>query len=257
MGRAGTIRTSICAGAIAAAASFAYATTIAISDSVKWFYSGTVTIYHYTSTRLDAKPVSGFVDAPDKNAAMIAAKNEAESKFRGQGDIVTANVIVKKWDKDKSPPADDETKVETPNDPKRGTDQPVGATGGGGKPNRLVVPDGAKIRGVKVFAGRRVDGFHFLGSNSKWYAFKGYGTPDPKEIMFADDEFLVGFRGVYGDQWDRVWVITNKTEYGPYGGSGGKQEFKITVPDGHEVIGMHGRTGKVIDRAGLVTEAKK
>ena len=256
MGRAAFIRPSVVTSILAIAASVVLATAVFAADSVKWFYSGTVTIYHKNPTRLDAKPVSGFVDAANEGAAMLAAKNEAESKFRGQGDLVSANVVVKKWDKEK-PPSDDKPKVETPNDPNRGTDQPVGANGGGGDPRRLVIPAGVKIRGVKVFAGRRVDGFHFLGSDSKWYGFKGYGNPTPKEIKFADDEYLVGFRGVYGDQWDRVWIITNKKEYGPYGGGGGKPEFKITVPDGHEIIGMHGRTGKVIDRAGLVTEPKK
>lgn len=256
MGRAALAGLSDINCIIAIAVSFVLATTAFAGASEKWYYSGTVTIYHHNPPKVEAKPVSGFVEAATEGAAMLAAKNAAESKYRGQGDLVTANVVVKKWDKD-TPPPDDKPKVETPNDPIRGADQALGATGGGGNPRRLVIPAGVKIRGVKVFAGRRVDGFHFLGSDSKWYGFKGNGNPEPKEIRFADDEHLVGFRGVYGDQWDRVWVITNRKEYGPFGGGGGKAEFKITVPEGQEIIGMHGRTGQVIDRAGLVTEPKK
>jgi hypothetical protein len=224
----------------------------------KWYYWGSVQLYHYSPTRLETKSIiPGFVAADSEGQALIFAQNKVRADYAGKASIVTPLVSVKCWDGKRDPvPAPPKKSIITPNDAGRGSNHEIRGAGEGA-PNRLTIPSGVRIIGLWVYAGRRVDGFVFEGSDGKNYGFKGYGEPEPKYIKLDDDEFIAGFRAVHGDQWDRVWIITNKREYGGengYGGGGGHTPFTIRVPSGQKFIGLHGFTGKVIDRAGIVSE---
>lgn len=127
---------------------------------------------------------------------------------------------------------------------------------GGGVYARMVMPAGVGIDGVWVYAGRRVDGFVFRGTDGNNYGFKGSGDPEPYYLDFDEGEYITAVSGIHGDQWDSVRIRTNVQEYGPFGGNGGSQPFQLLVPRGNKLIGMHGFVGKVVDRAGLVWAAE-
>ena len=246
-----TTRLSIHAVLLAIIGTFALPSIASTTRDTLWSYACNVHYFGPDGVSPKIELTTGTVIAKDEASARRAAEREA----RGRYSRVLTSSLLYCIPVNSSGGSSGGLKARSPNDAKRGVNQ-NGAGRNGGHPRRLVIPGDVEIRGVRVFADRRVDGFHFLGDDENWYGFKGSGSPAPKFINFDGDERLTGFRGVHGKQWDRVWIITNKREYGPFGGGGGSKEFTITVPKGHKIIGMHGRTGKVIDRAGLVTETK-
>ena len=200
---------------------------------------------------------NGVITAPSESLARLKIEQDLKDKHGSSSVITVLSCKLLKGGREDQRPCPD-GKVVTPNDASRGNNH-RSYGGDGGSPARLTIPRGVRVVAIWVYAGKLVDGLVFEGSDGKCYGFKGYGSPKPVRIKLKDDEYIIGIRGWHGNKWDRIWIKTNKQEYGGesgYGGSGGHTEFKLEVPKDRQFIGLHGRTGKVIDRAGFVTDPK-
>jgi len=135
-----------------------------------------------------------------------------------------------------------------------------GDVNGGDKYKKEAVPAGAKVKSVTVIHGGRVNGIEFGAGEKGSVSFSGReSAPHHTPITLADDEYVVGFRGKYKDAgndrgWQRIWVITNKKEYGPFGEKDGPKTFEIRADPGSQAVGLHGKTGAVVNSGGLIIE---
>ncbi len=90
-----------------------------------------------------------------------------------------------------------------------------------------------KIRSIEVRSGLFVDGIEFTiynpsnGSVVKSGMCGGQGGTS-HQIVFDEDEYLIGLFGGRGDVLDSIGFVTNKKKYGPYGGKGGTS-FESTL----------------------------
>ena len=138
-----------------------------------------------------------------------------------------------------------------------------GPAGGlGGEPfNDYVLTSGATLTQIHVYADAYIDAIQLFytasnGRSGQLPRIGGLGGVK-QAIILASDETIVEISGTYGWYIDQLTIKTNKQTYGPYGGSGGSQSFKLVVPPGRTVTGLFGRAAWYVDAIGLITGAVK
>jgi Jacalin-like lectin domain len=78
-----------------------------------------------------------------------------------------------------------------------------------------------------------------------------HGTP--QNIDLAGQEYIVEVSGKYGDFIDQFNIRTSgDRDFGPFGGDGGRIEFRYHVPDGMAIIGFFGSSGACVDALGIL-----
>ncbi len=70
-------------------------------------------------------------------------------------------------------------------------------------------------------------------------------------MVTAGNEYIIGFSGRYGDYIDSLKIQTNKRTSPQFGGSGGRQDFRVRVPSGNRAVGLIGRSGRYLDALGI------
>lgn len=75
-----------------------------------------------------------------------------------------------------------------------------------------------------------------------------------KEECFdlAPGEFLTGISVKYWKYVDRITFHSNRSDYGPYGGTGGRVKKRLSAPEGRTVAGFKGRHWELIDSIQLM-----
>lgn len=136
-------------------------------------------------------------------------------------------------------------------------DQWVGPWGGGGGSEFAdVVPLGAKVIGLQIRSGQRVDSIQVFLSTGATSKHGGSGG-DLHDIRFEEDEYITAVYGRYGARVDQIAIRTNKGTYGPYGGTGGANPFSFEVTAGFQIVGFFGRSGDEVDAIGLIVRQRQ
>lgn len=65
-------------------------------------------------------------------------------------------------------------------------------------------------------------------------------------------EFLTGISVEYWKYIDRITFHTNRSSYGPYGGTEGRVKKRLDAPEGRVVAGFKGRHWELIDSIRLM-----
>ncbi len=130
----------------------------------------------------------------------------------------------------------------------------AGGTGGSEFADRQI-PQGARIAQIRIRAQRYVDSIQAVYALPGGSLYEGpvYGGGGGKlnVLELAEDEFVTGISGRVGDYVDSIVIHTNRRSFPSYGGSGGRQSFRIEVPGGNRVVGFTGRAGRYLDAIGL------
>jgi hypothetical protein len=130
------------------------------------------------------------------------------------------------------------------------------AGGSGGKVfSDLEIPLDARIAEVRIHAGRYVDGIQAVyrlrdGSllEAPFHGGRGGGS---NVFTLEADEYIIALSGRHGTNIDSLQIHTNKRSSPLYGGTGGKQQYRIDVASGYQGIAFAGRAGRYIDAIGL------
>lgn len=157
----------------------------------------------------------------------------------------------------------------------------------GGDPRKPVeVSKPTRVKSITFISGDRINGIILRGADGSAATFKGgKWAKEQAPIVLAEGECLVGFQGLCSDGRDMGpipmrggWFKARAVIDGPKGrrysetfGTGGPSDmkiagplrvsigvkvFEILAPEGHEVVGLHGRAGAVLDYVGLITQMK-
>jgi hypothetical protein len=117
------------------------------------------------------------------------------------------------------------------------------------------IPVGARISEIRTSTGRYVDGIQALYTLTDGSVFEGpwHGGRGGTINVFKLDsnEYIVGLSGRYGEYIDSLIIRTNRRTSPQFGGTGGRQEFRIDVASGNQAVGLIGRCGKYLDAIGL------
>jgi hypothetical protein len=133
--------------------------------------------------------------------------------------------------------------------------QIVGGTGGNPFQD-AAIPSNARISEVRIASGSFVDSVQLAytlpdGRTATGSLHGGTGG-QVSTLRLDSDESIVAISGRYGQNIDSLRIHTNKRTSSLYGGSGGRQDFRIEVPSGNQVIGFIGRSGRYLDAIGLI-----
>jgi predicted flap endonuclease-1-like 5' DNA nuclease len=136
---------------------------------------------------------------------------------------------------------------------------PVG--GSGGQPfGDYVMPEGAHLREIHVFANWCVDGLQLIYVNRDGApgGLPKVGAAGGLHHVFylGEDEYLTGVSGRTGWYVDNIQFHTNRRSSHIYGGVGGEQDFAMQIPEGWEIAGLFGREGWYIDALGLIVRER-
>jgi len=136
---------------------------------------------------------------------------------------------------------------------------PAGGMGGQEFTN-YVVPAGAKIKEIHIFAAEYIDALQlvYVDNQGQRVQMPKIGGLGGHRYVFIldDDEYLTGVSGSYGWYLDSFQLHTNKRQSEMYGGSSGEHEFALHVPKGHAVVGFTGRAEWYIDAIGLISRKR-
>jgi len=129
--------------------------------------------------------------------------------------------------------------------------------GNGGDPFQdISSTSGARITEVRVFTGTMVDSIQivYVLPNGRTMEGARHGGPggQAKSFRLDSDEYIVGISGRYGKNIDSLRIQTNKRTSSLYGGSGGRQDYRIDVPRDNQAVGLIGRSGILLDAIGLI-----
>jgi hypothetical protein len=128
------------------------------------------------------------------------------------------------------------------------------AGGRGGSPFVGVAGRNARIHNITVRGGNYID-YLMMNKEPGGYVFEA-GTPHEGQFIemltLEPGEYITGISGKSGFYIDRLTIHTNRRDFGPYGGSGGSDDFKLVAGQGKEVCGFHGRSGEYIDALGIL-----
>jgi len=132
----------------------------------------------------------------------------------------------------------------------------TGASGGTrGIPFEHIMPNNANITSIDVYHGRLVDGFtvYFRDGNGNRGNFHIGGRGGRKSTFQVD--YCATLDAIYvrtGDYVDSIrFRFSDGTLSETYGGPGGEPNVH-EVPVGARGIGFYGRSGRVIDKIGIV-----
>lgn len=126
---------------------------------------------------------------------------------------------------------------------------------GGNNFSDLQAPAGARIIDVRIRSGDAIDAVRMVNAlaNGRTVMSPWHGGMGGNEHSFRldRDEYIIGLSGRYGDTVDSLQIYTNQRVSQLYGGRGGDRDFRIDVPTGSQAIGFAGRSGDLLDAAGL------
>ncbi|MBN2337078.1 MAG: hypothetical protein JXP48_00950 [Acidobacteria bacterium] len=130
----------------------------------------------------------------------------------------------------------------------------AGGTGGQQFADRQV-PLGARISQVRIRTGRYVDSIQAVYTLPGGSLYEGPlygGTGGTLNVLeLAANEYITGISGRAGNYVDSIVVHTNRRSFPAYGGSGGRQAFRLEVPAGNQALGFTGRAARYLDAIGL------
>jgi hypothetical protein len=130
----------------------------------------------------------------------------------------------------------------------------AGGTGGEQFADRQIPLD-ARISQIRIRAGRYVDSIQAVYALPGGSLYEGPlhgGTGGSLNVLeLAEDEYVTGISGRMGNYVDSIVIHTNRRSFPAYGGSGGRQSFRIEVPAGNQAIGFTGRAARYLDSIGL------
>jgi hypothetical protein len=154
-------------------------------------------------------------------------------------------------------PAKSRTKVESAESAAVDLVQEFGEEGGGkgGVPYRSFAPPPATIRRITVWHRDLVDGILLATDAGTLPKIGGTGMHrDIRQESFelASDEVLTGISVEYETYINRIVFHTNKRDYGPFGGIGGRIQKRLDAPAGRQVAGFKGRHWEFIDSIQLL-----
>jgi hypothetical protein len=117
------------------------------------------------------------------------------------------------------------------------------------------IPFGARIMEIRVQGARFIDGIQAVYALPDGSVFEGpyHGGRGGNSNVFRleDDEYIIGISGRFGDYLDSIRIHTNLRTSPQFGGSGGRQDFRIDVPTGNQAVALFGRSGRYLDALGL------
>ena len=154
-------------------------------------------------------------------------------------------------------PAKGRTKVEAAESAAVDAVQEFGEEGGGkgGVPYRSFAPPPARIRRVTIWHRDFVDGILLETEAGALPRIGGTGMHRDirqETFEFAPDEILTGISIEYETYINRIIFHTNKRDYGPFGGIGGRIQKRLEAPTGKQVVGFKGRHWEFIDSIQLM-----
>jgi hypothetical protein len=130
----------------------------------------------------------------------------------------------------------------------------AGGSGGSGFMDSTI-PFGARIMEIRVQGARFIDGIQAVYALPDGSVFEGpyHGGRGGNSNVFRleDDEYIIGISGRFGDYLDSIRIHTNLRTSPQFGGSGGRQDFRIDVPTGNQAVALFGRSGRYLDALGL------
>jgi hypothetical protein len=116
---------------------------------------------------------------------------------------------------------------------------------------------GARIVEVRVYSGNYIDavqlGYEYADGRTVSGPRRGGSAGREAAFRLDKDEYITGISGRYGNYVDSLAIHTNKRTSPMFGGSGGKRDYRIEVPSGHQAVGFVGRSAKYLDAIGLIT----
>jgi hypothetical protein len=116
---------------------------------------------------------------------------------------------------------------------------------------------GGRIVELHVYSGEWIDALQisYQLPDGRTIAGERYGGPNGKESVFRlnADEYITAISGRYGDYIDSITVQTNKRTSPRLGGAGGRQDYRIDIPQGSQTVGFAGRSGRYLDAISLIT----
>jgi hypothetical protein len=118
------------------------------------------------------------------------------------------------------------------------------------------IPSNARVVEVRIASGNYIDSVQLVYALPDGRRTTGTlrGGPGGTVNTFRldNDEYVTGFSGHFGQYIDSLRIQTNRRTSPFYGGSGGREEFRIDVPQGNQAIGLIGRSGRYLDALGLI-----
>lgn len=142
-------------------------------------------------------------------------------------------------------------------------DGPAPVGGAGGSRFVTIVPSGARLTELRVFAGAVVDAVQLVyrldGDEGATVSGRRHGGEGGEAAVFRldEDEFVTGISGRFGQFVDSLQIHTNKRDSPRFGGVGGDADFAMRVPPGFRFAGLQGRAGAYIDAIALVYAAAR
>lgn len=142
-------------------------------------------------------------------------------------------------------------------------DGPALVGGPGGSRFVTIVPSGARLVELLVFAGDRIDAVQLVyrledGGRASISGRKHGGEGGDRAVFRLDeDEFVTGISGRYGQFLDSLQIHTNKRDSPRYGGAGGSVDYDMRVPPGFRFVGLQGRSGAHIDAIAAIYDATR
>jgi hypothetical protein len=117
------------------------------------------------------------------------------------------------------------------------------------------IPAGSRISEIRIRSGRYIDAIQAVYTLTDGSVFEGpwHGGRGGSVNVFKLDsnEYIVGLSGRCGDYIDSLIIRTNRRSSPQFGGTGGRQDFRLDVASGNQAIGLIGRSGKYLDAIGL------
>ena len=127
------------------------------------------------------------------------------------------------------------------------------------------IPPGSKVVEVQVRAKRRLDAVQITyespdGARHPLPQHGGNGG-ESHTYTLDRDEYITGISGRFGARVDSLRIHTSRGQTSPlFGGGddgrGGRDDYSIEVPPGHEIVGFYGRSGSEVDRIGVLYRSR-
>jgi jacalin-like lectin domain-containing protein len=127
--------------------------------------------------------------------------------------------------------------------------------GSGGVPFCVFAYYPARIARVTIWHRQYVDGILLETDQGVLPKIGGTGRHrDIRSDTFALEpgEFITGITVEYWNYIDRITFHTNKSSFGPYGGTGARLKKNLQAPPGRLVVGFKGRHWELVDSIQLM-----
>lgn len=127
--------------------------------------------------------------------------------------------------------------------------------GEGGVPYEVFAYRPSGLTRITIWHRDYVDGIQLATASGVLPRIGGTGKHrDVRQESFelGPGEFLTGISVEYWKYIDRITFHSNKRDYGPYGGTGGRVKKRLNAPSGRVVAGFKGRHWEIIDSIQLM-----